>query len=899
MIESQSQPQQASPTSQQTDQQPVPTTVPAEKPSGRQFLKDYQAPQFDIESIHLKFDLHETKTVVTSTLKFNQKDPNAVIQSLRLDGVGLKLKSIHVNGEVLQPGTTKGTYGLDSAGLTLLSPLKSFELKTVVEINPSENSACEGLYLSSGIFCTQCEAESFRKITYMLDRPDSMTSYEVEITADKTKYPVLLSNGDLIHTETLSDNRHKAVWRDPHRKPSYLFALVAGDLGSIHDTFTTKSGREVKLSVYASHGKQSRCHHALESLKKAMKWDEDRFGLEYDLGQYMIVSIDDFNMGAMENKGLNVFNSRLVLADRESATDSDFDSIEAVVGHEYFHNWTGNRVTCRNWFELSLKEGLTVFRDQEFSADLHSRSVQRIKDVDTLRIKQFAEDASPNAHPVRPESCLAVDNFYTSTIYEKGSELIRMLQTIVGRDGFRKGMDEYIKRHDGQAVTIIDFVKAISEPNQFNYEQFLLWYTQEGTPSVDVKTEYVETSKEFKLHVKQTPGRPGQKPLHIPLKFGLIDQHGKEVKLNSNIISLTEIEKTVSFSDIQTKPVLSINREFSAPIKMTSKVSNDDLAHLMKFDTDDFNRREAAVKLLTGEAIRLIELFESQAHPNAALGQDIVNAVEIVLKDQKIAPQFKALMLQIPSEQALAQEVKSFSSKAIRFARRSLYKGLVEAYPQLFLDLYDQHAKFDTSGDRAIKNVVLGYLCAAGNENAKNFVDRQYQAANNMTDKIMALLFACDFEIMPGTSEGGDVILKGKLLNSFKSSWAQDKVVVNKWFQVQAMSGASDTFEHICNLTKDPVFDSKNPNNVYSLIGAFGSNLSQFHQDRLDIYSWYMDRLSEVDQFNPQAAARIASAFQLLPKLKAETQIELRGLIKGVLSLGKLSKNTTEILEKL
>lgn len=858
----------------------TPTPAPT-----RQFLKDYVAPTFDVESIYLKFELDPTQTIVTSTLKLKRKVSALIPKALRLDGVGLKLISIQMNQQPLH----KDRFSVDENGLTLLNPPDAFELQTVVEINPSQNTACEGLYLSDGIFCTQCEAESFRKITYMLDRPDAMTTYTVEITADKKLCPVLLSNGDLIESGPVDEKRHKAIWQDPHKKPSYLFALVAGDLGSIHDTFKTKSGKVVKLSVYATHGKQSRCHHAMESLKRAMKWDEERFGLEYDLGQYMIASIDDFNMGAMENKGLNVFNSRLVLADQESATDSDFDNIEAVVGHEYFHNWTGNRVTCRNWFELSLKEGLTVFRDQEFSADLHSRSVQRIKDVDALRAKQFSEDASPNAHPVRPESCLAVDNFYTATIYEKGAELIRMLQTFVGRAGFRKGMDEYFKRHDGQAVTIIDFVKAICEPNQFEYSQFLLWYSQEGTPAIEVISEYNEKQKQFHIHLTQTPAKSHQQPFHIPLKFGFIDPLGQEIKVESNLIQLKDSKQTFTFSNIQTRPVLSLNREFSAPVRIVTAPVTDELLHLMKYDSDDFNRREAAVKLFTAEAVNLVSQFKKNPNAQINLNTSIVSAVETVLKDQKISPQFKALMLQIPSEQSLAQELTEFTSAAVFKARQNLYQGLVQAHTQLILDLYHQHGMKNSSGDRALKNVLLGYLSAARNQNFESLLERQYFESKNMTDRLAALMFACDHETP----------LRDQLLNAFKDSWIQDKVVINKWLQVQAISTAPDTFERVCKLADNPIFDLKNPNNVYSLVGGFGSNLIQFHQERMDVYNWYLQRLTEVDHFNPQAAARISAAFQLLPKLPIATQNNLRQLIQSTLKVEKLSKNTIEQLERL
>ena len=852
----------------------------------RIYLKDYTPPDYLIDNVFLSFDLHETKTQVHSEIKF-RKNPksNSNGSELFLNGVHLKLVSISVNGTPLD--STK--YQTTADGLKLLKPGAEFTLKTTVEINPETNLACEGLYISQGIFCTQCEAESFRKITYYLDRPDVMAPFTVEITADQKKFPVLLSNGDLLKSETLSDGRQKVLWKDPFKKPSYLFALVGGDIGVIEDTYTTLSGRKIKLGVYASHGKQQRCYHAMESLKKAMRWDEERFGLEYDLNQYMIASIDDFNMGAMENKGLNVFNSRLVLADKKSATDNDFDMIEAVVGHEYFHNWTGNRVTCRNWFELSLKEGLTVFRDQEFSSDLHSRSVQRIKDVDALRLRQFPEDSGPNSHPVRPESCLAVDNFYTSTIYEKGSEVIRMMQSLVGREGFRKGMDEYFKRHDGQAVTIEDFAAAISEANKVDFTQFKRWYSQEGTPTIEVIENYDATKKVYSLKLKQIPFKENHKPFHIPLKFGLIDQLGQEIKLSQTLLQLTEVEQQFEFPNIQTKPILSLNREFTAPVKFKSATSNADYIHLMKFDTDEFNRREASVKLLTGECLRLIERLEQGQSVKAPdVNSEIIEALKTVLSDIKIDPKFKALMLQIPNDVSLAQEQKTLNTEHISTVRQAIIVAVVTRHQNTVIELYYAHSPKNSSGDRALKNILLGYLSAAKNPNAVGLIKKQYQSADNMTDRIAALSLICD-HIVPERDE---------LLADFKTQWKDDKVVMNKWFQIQALSTATDTFERVKKCKSNPLFDSKNPNNLYSLHGAFGNNISRFHVNNTEIYNWYLNELAEVDLINPQAAARLASAFQLTLKLKDKIRMELQTELKSKLSGSTLSKNAREILEK-
>lgn len=852
----------------------------------RVYLKDYTPPEYLIDQVFLSFDLHETRTRVHSEIKF-RKNPQSQVNGvdLFLNGINLKLISIAVNGAPLEVGRFQTT----NTGLILFKPNHEFTLTTVVEINPEANLACEGLYISQGIFCTQCEAESFRKITYFLDRPDVMAPFTVEIAADQKKFPVLLSNGDLLKSEKLADGRHKVLWKDPFKKPSYLFAMVGGDIGVIEDEYTTLSGRKIKLGVYASHGKQQRCHHAMESLKKSMRWDEERFGLEYDLNQYMIVSIDDFNMGAMENKGLNIFNSRLVLADEKSATDNDFDMIEAVVGHEYFHNWTGNRVTCRNWFELSLKEGLTVFRDQEFSSDLHSRSVQRIKDVDALRLRQFPEDAGPNSHPVRPESCLAVDNFYTSTIYEKGAEVIRMMQSLVGRDGFRKGMDEYFKRHDGQAVTIEDFAAAISDANKIDFTQFKRWYSQEGTPTIDVTESYDANKKTYTLKLKQSPFKDHQKPFHIPLKFGLIDQLGQEIKLPQNLLQLTEFEQIFEFPNIQTKPILSLNREFTAPVKLRSKTSNSEYIHLMKFDSDEFNRRESSVKLLTGECLRLIDRLQSGQSVKATdVNPEIVEAMKTVIADSKIDSHFKALMLQIPNEISLAQEQKTLNSGFIVSARRALYEALVNEHQNGIIELYYAHHSKNTAGDRALKNALLNYLSAAKDPNAVKLIKKQYDSASTMTDRIAALAMICDHTVPE----------RDELMDRFKNQWKDDKVVMNKWFQIQSLSSAADTFERVQRCKKDPCFDAKNPNNLYSLHGAFGNNIGSFHVENIEIYRWYLDELTEVDQINPQAAARLASAFQLTLKLKDQTRGQVQSVIKSKLSSPTLSKNAREILEK-
>lgn len=857
----------------------------------RIYLKDYQPPAFSIAQVQLHFNLSESQTRVKAKLQMKKLTEAPLV----LNGENLKLISVRLNEKSL----ASNEYIVSEKDLTIPQVPSDFWLETEVEINPETNKSCEGLYLSAGIFATQCEAESFRKITYFLDRPDVMTTYTVEIEADKKKYPYLLSNGDLIAKKDFGNGRHMATWKDPFKKPSYLFALVAGDMGVIEDSFTTKSGKKVKLEVFAPHGEQARCYHAMESLKKSMKWDEERFGLEYDLNQFMIVSIDDFNMGAMENKGLNIFNSRLVLADPQSATDRDFDLIEAVVGHEYFHNWSGNRVTCRNWFELSLKEGLTVFRDQEFTADLHSRSVERIKAVDALRGSQFAEDAGPNSHPVRPESCLSVDNFYTPTIYEKGAEVIRMMQTIVGRKGFRMGIDDYFKRHDGQAVTILDFADSISRPNNVDFTQFKLWYSQAGTPTVKVTENYDSSKKEYSLTLAQsyplTEKQPHKSPFHIPLLIGLLDSKGKDMKLNCKdlafnsdqmpLLHLKTEQQTFIFTDVTEKPVLSINRQFSAPIKLEWNASQAELLHLIKFDSDEFNRREAAYKMILEELKRLVQA--SRTGQTLAARDSIVEALGFVLSDESIDPKFKALMLQLPDEEVLAQEEEVLDAEAFHKAYNEIYSSLVKKYKTQLLDLYRKHLSVNNSADRALTSSLLTILVQGGADNAAALAYQQYTSAKNMTDKLAALRELCQTE----SSEAKQA------LDSFFTEWKSDAVVFNKWLQVQAASKNKDTFKNIKRLSETAPFSFDTPNNVYSLLTVFGDNYLAMSDASGETYKWLCDQILKIDAKNPQVAARVCGAFNFVKKLPTNLKEKAQTEIRRVLASSSLSRNARELLE--
>jgi len=867
------------------------------------YLKDYQAPDFSIENLELFFNLNEEATRVQS--RMNLKKVGSTVSSssdLFLDGEDIKLVSVLVNGQVPK-------HELVGNGLKLFSLPDQFELQIETEITPQLNTSLEGLYKSKGVFCTQCEAQGFRKITYFLDRPDVMTKYQVRIEADQKKYPILLSNGDRVSSRDLGNGRHEVTWNDPYKKPCYLFALVAGDLGVIKDTFTTLSGKKVNLEIYAVHGMQDRCHFAMESLKKSMKWDEERFGREYDLSTYMILAVDDFNAGAMENKGLNVFNSRLVFADSKTATDADYFRIESVIAHEYFHNWTGNRVTLRDWFHLSLKEGLTVFRDQEFSMDQSSQALIRIENVDDLRNYQFAEDTGPNAHPIRPASCLAVDNFFTSTIYEKGSEVIRMMQTMVGRPGFRKGMDLYFERHDGQAVIIEDFARAIAEPNGQNWDQFKLWYSQAGTPKVSVKENFDASKRQYSLELTQSCALTSQeklegaskKPFHIPLMIGLLDSEtGKDLPIqssqvvrnseNQNLIHLKTETETFFFENVAKPPVLSLNRQFSAPIQLDWEANFDQLLFLMKNDSDAFNRWEASQKIYLRLYNQTIAAFRSGKKPEVSPA--VVSAFQSLVENQQLDSDLKEKLMGLPSFDYLAQLEPVLDGPAFLKARNEISKAFAERTEAELLKIYRQfHGKNETSldpkdfGRRRLKNKALAYLSELTQH--QQMVMDQFKNAKIMTDQQAAFSILLDLETS-ARNEG---------IQLFYEQWKNESLVLNKWFAHQALSTQSQTFQTVLELLGHPKFDLKNPNRVYSLLSNFGGNLSQFHRPELETYSFMADRILEIDKFNPQVAARVAGCFDVWTKLpetsKKKAHRELERLVRS-----GLSSNTHEIIQK-
>lgn len=859
------------------------------------YLKDYAPSDFQIPVTHLDFDIQIDHTVVTSKLSVKKVNPKASF--LLLDGEELSLQDIQIDGKPLPASS----YQIDPKTLKILNVPDQFELQIKVKIYPDRNTSLSGLYQSGTNLITQCEAQGFRRITYYLDRPDVMSSFTVKVTADSKKFPVLLSNGDLIETK-VNQGSTTVTWKDPHKKPCYLFALVAGNLGVIKDHFTTRSGRRVKLEIYSEHTKLDQCHYAMESLQKAMKWDEDRYGLEYDLDTYMIVATDDFNAGAMENKGLNVFNSRLIVASPKTATDQRFEAIESVVAHEYFHNWTGNRVTLRDWFHLSLKEGLTVFRDQEFSMDQISRDLVRIQNVVDLRESQFAEDQGPNAHPIRPESCYSVDNFFTSTIYEKGSEVIRMMQTMVGRPGFRKGMDLYFKRHDGQAVIIEDFASAISDANGIpseNWNQFKLWYSQAGTPTVQVSESFDAANETYQLNLKQstapTPGQDQKLPFHIPLEIEFLTSTGepltvqtKSLERNSEGKQLFHLKKPtdqIQISGLKSKPLVSLNRSFSAPIVLNWERSQKELLTLFAKDTDAFNRWEAGQTLYQ---IHFNQLLQNPEFVNPELGQ----AVKAVLADSAMSPALKAQMITLPSINYMAQITPDFKAERFQLAHDRLALGLAKSLQTEFEELYSSLRKQESGridahsrGLRSLKNRALSYL--AWSPIGVQWAEEQYFGSSLMTDQESALAILIAHSEKPAE----------KALQHYFETWKDDGLMLNSWWRLQATAEKAGTFEKVKNLAQHPRFKLTNPNCVYMLFGAFGDNVTQFHTGDGQTYKFLCEKLLEVDRLNPQVAARLASSFDFCLKADEQLKSRARQNLKALVGQG-LSSNSFEIVSK-
>ena len=871
-------------------------------------LQDYRPPAYLIDTVDLDFTLDTTRTRVRARLAM-RPNPQASGKSgepLRLDGEQLELSEVRLDGKLLQ----STNYKIDDTSLTLPRvPKGPFKLELITFLNPEANKALQGLYRSRGIYCTQCEAEGFRRITYFLDRPDVLAVYTTRIEADIEQAPVLLSNGNPVERGTLSDGkRHYAVWKDPHPKPSYLFALVGGNLSALTSTFRTQSGRNVDLAIYVEPGKEDRCAWAMDSLKRSMRWDETRFGLEYDLDVFNIVAVSDFNMGAMENKGLNIFNDRLILASSATATDQIYEAIESVVAHEYFHNWTGNRITCRDWFQLCLKEGLTVYRDQEFSADERSRTVQRITDVRQLKTHQFPEDAGPLAHPVRPDSYIEINNFYTATVYEKGAELVHMIETIVGREGFRAGMDLYFQRHDGEAATVEEFIKCFEDANHRDLSQFRLWYSQSGTPELACSLSYDAARKEATLTVEQvlepSPGQATKKPLHIPFKVGLLSGNGDEIELRladgevlpDGVVHVTKRNQTFRFTDVASKPVPSLLRGFSAPVKLTVDLSDRDLEFLMANDGDLFNRWQAANDYAMRTLIHIVKA--RVAGKRSSRGVSYAKALGATIANPSLEPAYRAELLRLPTEADIAREIATdVDPDAIHRARKQLLRLVGNTLSSELEDIYRSTAERGafspdaaSAGRRALRNAALTLLSARGKPADKARLASHYWQATNMTDSAHALYLLA----ATGGTEAN------RALADFHDRWKSDHLVIDTWFATQAASPLPGTLARVRALTEHPLFSKTTPNKVRALIGNFAlANQLQFNRPDGQGYDFMAEQVLELDRFNPQIAARILGCFRSWKGLEPSRRRLAKQALRRVAKSKTLSRDVTEIVSKM
>ncbi|KAK4488308.1 hypothetical protein RD792_004064 [Penstemon davidsonii] len=870
------------------------------------FLKDYKQPDYFFDNVYLKFTLGEEKTIVSSKIVISPRLEGGS-SPLVLDGADLKLISLHVNGKELK----NDDFRVDSRHLTLTSPpSEKFTIEIITEIYTQANTSLEGLYKSSGNFCTQCEAQCFRKITFYQDRPDIMAKYTCRIEADKSLYPVLLSNGNLVEQGDLEGGKHYVIWEDPHVKPCYLFALVAGQLESRDDTFVTRSGRKVALRIWTPAQDLPKTAHAMYSLKAAMKWDEDVrsllfvFGLEYDLDLFNIVAVPDFNLGAMENKSLNIFNSKFVLASPETATDADYAAILGAIGHEYAHNWTGNRVTCRDWFQLSLKEGLTVFRDQEFSSDMGSRTVKRISDVSKLRIYQFPQDAGPMAHPVRPHS------------YIKGAEVVRMYKTLLGTSGFRKGMDLYFKRHDGQAVTCEDFFAAMRDANGADFSNFLLWYSQAGTPRLKVTSTYNAEAKTYSLKFSQevpaTPGQPVKEPMFIPVALGLLGSTGNDIPINSAyhdgkleiitsngqpghtmILRVTKKEEEFVFNDIPERPVPSILRGYSAPVRMDSDLTDADLYFLLANDCDEFNRWEAGQVLVRKLMLSLVSDF--QQNKPLVLNQKFLHGVKSILGDSSLDKEFIAKAITLPGEAEIMDMMEVADPDAVHSVRSFIWKQLATELKQEFINTVKSNRssepyEFDHQNlaRRALKNIALAYLGTLEDEAITELALHEYRAATNLTEQFAALVA---LDQIPGKT-------RDDVLADFYDKWQHNFLVVNKWFALQAMSDVPGNVENVRKLLNHPAFDMRNPNKVYSLIGGFCGSPVNFHSKDGSGYKFLGEMVVQLDKINPQVASRMVSAFSRWKRYDETRQSLAKAQLEMILAANGLSENVFEIASK-
>ncbi len=866
------------------------------------YRKDYQPPEFLIDQVDLRFELDPDQTSVEARLTMH-RNPAATRGdgNLRLQGEQLELERIAINGNPLTPAE----YRVDQESLTLHRVPDRFRLETRVRIYPRLNTSLEGLYQSGDMLCTQCEAEGFRRMTYFLDRPDVMARYRTTLVADKRRFPVLLSNGNRVEARELGEGRHLVCWEDPFPKPSYLFALVAGDLRAVEDGLTTASGREVRLAIFVEPHNLDRCDHAMRSLKKAMRWDEACFGREYDLDVFMIVAVSHFNMGAMENKGLNIFNDKFVLARPDTATDTDFEGIEGVIAHEYFHNWTGNRITCRDWFQLSLKEGFTVYRDQEFSADMGSRGVKRIGDVRLLRAYQFAEDGGPMAHPVRPDSYIEINNFYTATVYQKGAEVVRMQARLLGPEGFRKATDLYFERHDGQAVTTEDFVRCMEDAAGRDLGQFRHWYEQAGTPELSIRGDYDAGARTYSLSVRQhTPPTPGQSlkaPLHLPLAIGLLGKDGGNLPLrlagehspsecHTRVLELRETEECFRFIDVPERPVPSLLRGFSAPVKLRFDYSEKELSFLMAHDSDGFARWDAAQTLMQRLLLALVVASDAE------IPDSFLEAFRRALLDRSTDKALLAEVLTLPSESYLGDQMDVVDVDGIHRAHRFLKRRIGERLGEELLAVYrslEESGPYafepEAVGRRALKNLALGYLMRAGGQEALELCWSQFSAAHNMTDVMAALRLL----VAQGGSECDEA------LDGFYRRWSEEPLVLDKWFSVQATSPREDALARVCELMEHPDFSLRNPNRVRSLLGAFCSaNQVRFHAADGSGYRFLADRVLELDPLNPQVASRLLKAMIRWRRFDPERQWLMRTEIERVLASEELSKDVYEVASK-
>lgn len=871
------------------------TKMSENKKPQAQYLKDYQAPNFSIKHVKLNVDLKPTDTCVTAKLSLTRMSEDN--SSLVLDGIDLTLINLIVDGKPYDD------YVLSDDQLIVHNLPKVCELTICNEISPQTNTSLEGLYLSGGAYCTQCEAQGFRKITYYLDRPDILATFEVTIIADK-QYPHLLSNGNKIADGTLEDGRHFATWQDPFKKPSYLFALVAGDFDVVEDTFITKSGRTIDLALFVDKGNLAKTPHAMTSLKKSMQWDEERFNLEYDLDIYMIVAVDFFNMGAMENKGLNIFNSKCVLANQETATDKDFHTIESIVGHEYFHNWTGNRVTCRDWFQLSLKEGLTVFRDQEFSSDLGSRALNRIDAVKVMRTHQFSEDAGPMAHPIRPEKVIEMNNFYTVTVYDKGAEVIRMMHTLLGETNFQKGMALYIDRHDGQAVTCDDFVAAMNDASGVDLSQFKRWYNQAGTPRLVVDQHYDPVKQTFMLHVSQHAplNQPNNKPQHIPFAIELLDSDGQSIALNfqgkliNHVLDVTQSEHEFIFENIDAQPVAVLLEDFSAPCIVEQDNSEHDLLHIMRFARSDFSRWDAQQRLFIGAVKQAIN--ENQTQP--ILSDAIINALNVLISEREGDLALIAELLKLPSFDTLAGEFEVIPVDQLIFISKQFEQQIALQLNEQLLSCYQA---LDDDGSlneaavaaRALKGICLYYLAkqnTASDASMQANIDALLKAqalSSNMTNVLGAL----------GSVVKAQHPLSDELLAHFDSQWRHDVLVMDKWFALQAMQNGDNAITNITSLYEHPCFDLGNPNRVRALVGSFSHfNIEQFHRADGEGYKLLGDLLVKLNAINPQNASRMLTPFMSWRRYDESRSLAMKAQLQRLSKLDDLSHDLYEKVDK-